>query len=202
MDDKEMLQFVLKIEEIKGRPLHEKMMRRFCGAGHRKHSGWKLEGCDDGQVRYLMGRVGGIKRRLKVGGETRWANLIRVTGLRDMMSGVRKVTEEIRETLKRGMDKGEDANKMIRMVFSNTNWSCHSQEGANPFIVTPRSQNDALTSLENLVEHVIAAKQAAVSTMPLQVNTTGNINADMMENRMLYPGHNNMASKVAVANWA
>lgn len=158
MVDKEMLQFVLKISEERGRALCDKLLRRF---GHgKKHSGWRLEGFvvgsrDDEKVRCLTGRVDAIKRRLKTAGEKKWAAGLKTSGLRDMMSGVRKIAEEMRERCRADeqfVENGSDVHRLIRSVFSSTNWSCHSQEGDNPFLVTPDNQNDAVSALERLVD--------------------------------------------------
>lgn len=178
MADKEMLQFVLKISDERGRALCDKLLRRF---GHgKKHSGWKLEGFDprgrdDQKVRFVAMRVEAVKKRLKMMGEKKWAASLKTCSLRDMMSGVRKVAEEMRERCRAGGNSnglGEDANsggacnagfvenggevhRLIRSVFSNTNWSCHSQEGDNPFLVTPDNQNDAVSALERLVHCLV-----------------------------------------------
>lgn len=158
MNDKEMLQLVLKIGEAKGRGLCEKLLRRF---GHgKKHSGWKLEGFnphgrDDQKVKFVTARVEEVKRQLRASGEKKWASSLKTASLRDMMSGVRKVAEEIRERCRGDenyVESGSDIHRLIRAVFSSTNWSCHSQEGDNPFLVTPENQNDAMTALERLVE--------------------------------------------------
>lgn len=162
MNDKEMLQLVLKISEVKGRGLCEKLLRRF---GHgKKHSGWKLEGFnphgrEDQKVKFVTARVEEVKRQLRAAGEKKWASTLKTSSLRDMMSGVRKVAEEMRER-SRGdenyIEAGSEVHRLIRAVFSNTNWSCHSQEGDNPFLVTPENQNDAMTALERLVEVMLA----------------------------------------------
>lgn len=157
MNDKEMLQLVLKIDDAKGRGLCEKLLRRF---GHgKKHSGWKLDGFnphgrDDQKVKFVTARVEEVKRQLRAAGEKKWASTLKTSSLRDMMSGVRKVAEEIRERCRGDenyVEAGSDTHRLIRAVFSNTNWSCHSQEGDNPFLVTPENQNDAMTALEKLV---------------------------------------------------
>lgn len=165
MNDKELLQLVLKITEPKGRALCEKLLRRF---GHgKKHSGWKLDGFnphgrDDQKVKYVTARVELVKRALKAAGEKKWASSLKTNSLRDMMSGVRKVAEEIRERC-RGDENysegGSECHRLIRAVFSNTNWSCHSQEGDSPFLVTPENQNDAMTALEKLVEVMIGKEK-------------------------------------------
>lgn len=143
MSDKELLQLVLKIEEAKGKALCEKLLRRF---GHgKKHSGWKLEGFnphgrDDQKVKFVTARVEEVKRKLKAAGEKKWASSLKTSSLRDMMSGVRKVAEEMRERCRSDADyveNGSEVHRLIRSVFSNTNWSCHSQDGDNPFLVTP-----------------------------------------------------------------
>ncbi len=169
MSDKEVLQLVLKISEAKGRALSEKLVRRF---GHgKKHSGWRLDGFnprgrDDQKVKYVTARVEEVKRTLRAAGERKWAASLKTSSLRDMMSGVRKVAEEIRErhykTDEAKQQAGPEMQRLIRAVFSNTNWSCHSQEGDNPFVVTPENQNDALTALERLVAQALglAATQA------------------------------------------
>lgn len=180
MADKEMLQFVLKISEERGRALCDKLLRRF---GHgKKHSGWKLEGFDprgrdDQKVRFVAMRVEAVKKRLKTMGEKKWAASLKTCSLRDMMSGVRKVAEEMRERCRTGgsgnshhqgeqqqqadgcnagfVENGGEVHRLIRSVFSNTNWSCHSQEGDNPFLVTPDNQNDAVSALERLVQCLV-----------------------------------------------
>lgn len=162
MSDKEVLQLVLKISDVKGRALSEKLVRRF---GHgKKHSGWRLEGFnprgrDDQKVKFVTARVEEAKRQLKGAGERKWAASLKTSSLRDMMSGVRKVAEEIRERHFRTEESkqvaGPEMQRLIRAVFSNTNWSCHSQEGDNPFIVTPDNQNDAMDALERLINQAI-----------------------------------------------
>lgn len=166
MNDKELLQLVLKIDEQKGRALCEKLLRRF-GQG-RKHSGWKLEGFnphgrEELKVKYVTGRVEQVKNMLKAAGEKKWASSLKTSSLRDMMSGVRKVAEEVRERCRKDekyVESGSDVHRLIRAVFSNTNWSCHSQEGDNPFLVTPENQNDAMTALEKLVKIVLRESQS------------------------------------------
>ena len=167
MSDKEVLQLVLKISEAKGRALSEKLVRRF---GHgKKHSGWRLDGFnprgrDDQKVKYVTARVEEVKRTLRAAGERKWAASLKTSSLRDMMSGVRKVAEEIRErhykTEEAKNEAGPEMQRLIRAVFSNTNWSCHSQEGDNPFVVTPENQNDALTALERLVAQALTLATA------------------------------------------
>lgn len=172
MCDKEVLQLVLKLSDARGRALSEKLVRRF---GHgKKHSGWKLEGFnprgrDDQKVKHVTSRVEEVKRRLRAAGERKWAASLKTSSLRDMMSGVRKVAEEMRERGYRAAAGDEEARacvgpetqRLIRAVFSNTNWSCHSQEGDNPFVVTPENQSDAMTALERLVDkHVAAAGES------------------------------------------
>lgn len=187
MNDKELLQLVLKICETQGRSLSDKLMRRF---GHsKKHSGWRLEGFnpqgrDDQKVKYISMRVDGLKKMLRIAGEKKWAATLKMSSLRDMMSGCRKVAEEIRERFKDDCLRRENGNEMhrlIRAVFSTTNWSCHSQEGDNPFLVTPDNQNDAVTALERLVEvaltpapsqHVSLSSLSSSSTSSLPSSTT------------------------------
>lgn len=182
MTDKEVLQLVLKISDAKGRCLSEKLVRRF---GHgKKHSGWRLDGFnprgrEDQKVKYVSARVDAVKRTLRNSGERKWAASLKTSSLRDMMSGVRKVAEEIRERYYKSdhskADPGPDMQRLIRAVFSNTNWSCHSQEGDNPFIVTPDNQNDALTALERLVDQVVARQQNVVQQQ--QMGRAGNSRA-------------------------
>jgi hypothetical protein len=170
MNDKELLQLVLKVSEAKGRALSEKLLRRF---GHgKKHSGWRLEGFnpagrDDQKVKFVSSRVEGIKKLLRSMGEKKWATTLKTSSLRDMMSGVRKVAEEVRERHRddqlRG-PAGAEMHRLIRAVFSSTNWSCHSQEGDNPFLVTPENQNDAVTALERLVEMIVGLAGGAVTS--------------------------------------
>ena len=167
MNDKELLQLVLKIDEQNGRALCEKLLRRF---GHgKKHSGWKLEGFnpkgrDDQKVKYVVSRVEEVKKALRLAGEKKWAASLKTTSLRDMMSGVRKVAEEMRERCRaennQASDMGSEVHRLIRSVFSNTNWSCHSQEGDNPFLVTPDNQNEAVTAIERLVELLLGNIQS------------------------------------------
>jgi hypothetical protein len=174
MNDKELLQLVLKISDVKGKALSEKLLRRF---GHgKKHSGWRLEGfgagfgaaataaaADDDKVRLVAARVETLKKVLRAAGERKWAASLKTTSLRDMMSGVRKVAEEVRERHRDDQLRGEagpEMHRLIRSVFSSTNWSCHSQEGDNPFLVTPENQNDAVTALERLVDVVIQIAQS------------------------------------------
>lgn len=168
MNDKELLQLVLKIEEAKGKALCEKLLRRF---GHgKKHSGWKLEGFnphgrEDQKVKYVTARVEEVKRKLKAAGEKKWATSLKTSSLRDMMSGVRKVAEEVRERCRGDesfVQDGSEVYRLIRNVFSNTNWSCHSQDGDNPFLVTPDNQNEAMESLEKLVEIMLASNCCGV----------------------------------------
>lgn len=170
MNDKEVLQLVLKIDEIRGKALCEKLLRRF---GHgKKHSGWKLEGFnphgrEDQKVKFVTARVEEVKRKLRAAGEKKWAASLKTSSLRDMMSGVRKVAEEVRERCREGesfAENGSEVHRMIRNVFSNTNWSCHSQEGDNPFLVTPENQNEAMTSLEKLVQLMLAPKCMPVAS--------------------------------------
>lgn len=166
MADKEVLQLVLKLSESRGRGLCDKLLRRF---GHaKKHSGWRLEGFaeggrqrDDAHVREVANRVEVIRRRLRTAGEKKWAATLKTSGLRDMMSGVRKVAEEMRERCRadvRYVDStASEPHRLIRAVFSNTNWSCHSHEGDNPFLVTPDNQSEAVTALERLVDCMVDA---------------------------------------------
>lgn len=170
MNDKEILQMVLKIDEQKGKALCEKLLRRF---GHgKKHSGWKLQGFDprgrdDQKVKYILARVEIVKRQLKLNGEKKWSSTLKTCSLRDMMSGVRKVAEEIRERCRSDenyVEQGSDIHRLIRNIFSNTNWSCHSQEGDNPFLVTPQNQNEALASLEKLVDAMLNKQEQTPST--------------------------------------
>lgn len=169
MNDKELLQLVLKISDPRGRALCEKLLRRF---GHgKKHSGWKLEGFfphgrEDQKVKYVTARVEEVKRALKATGEKKWAASLKTSSLRDMMSGVRKVAEEIRERCRSDdsyVESGSEIHRLIRAVFSNTNWSCHSQEGDNPFLVTPENQNDAMTALEKLITIMLAKTKENVT---------------------------------------
>eukprot|EP00178_Gracilaria_changii_P020802 TRINITY_DN608_c0_g1_i1.p1 TRINITY_DN608_c0_g1~~TRINITY_DN608_c0_g1_i1.p1 ORF type:complete len:491 (-),score=70.56 TRINITY_DN608_c0_g1_i1:377-1768(-) len=179
MSDKELLQLVLKIPEVQGRALCEKLLRRF---GHaKKHSGWRLQGFDprgreDQKVKFVSARVDQVKRTLKAAGEKKWASTLKTSSLRDMMSGVRKVAEEVRERCRANERYGatatdggsQEVHRLIRAIFSNTNWSCHSQEGDNPFLVTPENQNDAMTALEKLVHIVVMCnqdKQAGMSNV-------------------------------------
>ncbi|CAN8064306.1 unnamed protein product, partial [Agarophyton chilense] len=179
MSDKELLQLVLKIPEPQGRALCEKLLRRF---GHaKKHSGWRLQGFDprgrdDQKIKFVTTRVEHVKRALKGAGEKKWASTLKTSSLRDMMSGVRKVAEEVRERSRADERYGasatdggsQEVHRLIRAIFSNTNWSCHSQEGDNPFLVTPENQNDAMTALEKLVHIVVMCnqdKQAALSNV-------------------------------------
>lgn len=157
MSDKEMLQLVLKMDEERGRSLCDKLLRRF---GHgKKHSGWKLEGFsqskDDACLKEVSTRVDRVKRRLRGAGEKKWAASLKTCSLRDMMSGVRKVAEEMRERCRLDdryvENSASEIHRLIRSVFSNTNWSCHSMDGDNPFLVTPDNQLDALAALERLV---------------------------------------------------
>ncbi|KAI0566860.1 hypothetical protein FGB62_5g031 [Gracilaria domingensis] len=170
MNDKELLQLVLKIPEAQGRALCEKLLRRF---GHaKKHSGWRLQGFDprgrdDQKIKFVSARVDQVKRALKAAGEKKWASTLKTSSLRDMMSGVRKVAEEVRERCRADERYGatatdggsQEVHRLIRAIFSNTNWSCHSQEGDNPFLVTPENQNDAMTALEKLVHIVVICNQ-------------------------------------------
>ncbi len=159
MTDKEMLQLVLKLSDARGRALSEKLARRF-GYG-KKNSGWCLVGFDlyngeEQKANFLSDGVEEIKRRLREAGEGKWASILKTLSLRDMMSGVRKVTEEIRERIykngKYHSEMGFETQRLIRVVFSNANWSCHSHEGDNPFVVTPENQIEAVTALGRLVE--------------------------------------------------
>lgn len=177
MNDKELLQLVLKISENQGRALSDKLMRRF---GHsKKHSGWRLEGFnpqgrDDQKVKYVSVRVDGLKKLLRVAGEKKWAATLKTSSLRDMMSGCRKVAEEIRERYRDDQlrkDGGNEMHRLIRAVFSSTNWSCHSQEGDNPFLVTPENQNDAVTALERLIEIIVHAN-ASHQTLLSSISST------------------------------
>lgn len=168
MNDKELLQLVLKIDEVKGKALCEKLLRRF---GHgKKHSGWKLDGFnphgrEDQKVKFVTARVDEVKRLLKAAGEKKWATTLKTSSLRDMMSGVRKVAEEVRERCRgdeKFVENGSEVHRLIRNVFSNTNWSCHSQDGDNPFLVTPDNQNEAMNSLEKLVQIMLTRAPNAV----------------------------------------
>lgn len=161
MCEKEMLQLVLKMDEERGRSLCDKLLRRF---GHsKKHSGWKLErftqSKDDVYLKEVCVRVDSVKRRLRNAGEKKWAASLKMSTLRDMMSGVRKVAEEMRERCRSEIgyeeNGGSEIHRLIRGVFSNTNWSCHSMEGDNPFLVTPENQLDALCFLERLVDIIV-----------------------------------------------
>ncbi|PXF42469.1 hypothetical protein BWQ96_07807 [Gracilariopsis chorda] len=182
MSDKELLQLVLKMPEAQGRALCEKLLRRF---GHaKKHSGWKLQGFDprgreEQKVRFVTARVEQVKRSLKAAGEKKWACTLKTSSLRDMMSGVRKVAEEVRERCRAderygasGSDGGsQEVQRLIRAIFSNTNWSCHSQEGDNPFLVTPENQNDAMSALEKLVHIVVRSHSNNDSNHAAGANT-------------------------------
>lgn len=181
MSDKEMLQLVLKMDEDRGRSLCDKLLRRF---GHgKKHSGWKLEGFsqlkDDATLKEVSSRVDRVKRRLKGAGEKKWAASLKTCSLRDMMGGVRKVAEEMRERCRlddRYVENGaSEIHRLIRSVFSNTNWSCHSMEGDNPFLVTPDNQHDALGALERLVAIVVEAQSHPFQSGVQQDVGSGNV---------------------------
>lgn len=195
MNDKELLQLVLKISDVKGKALSEKLLRRF---GHgKKHSGWRLEGFNahgrgDQKVKFVSARVETLKKVLRATGEKKWASSLKTSSLRDMMSGVRKVAEEVRERHRDDQLRGEagpEMHRLIRSVFQSTNWSCHSQEGDNPFLVTPENQNDAVTALERLVEVVIALAQGGTVGAGPGPQPTDMSYMSQHHNRGMHPHH-------------
>lgn len=169
MQDKELLQLVLRLSDVRGRALSEKLARRF-GFG-RKHAGWRLDGFGPNPAQVepgLAAAVDGIRVTLRSKGERKWAAILKTLALRDMISGVRKVTEEIRERLlRRTPELAVDTQRLIRTVFSNANWSCHSHEGDNPFVVTPNNQADAVAALAKLTQKLGTSEDPGACHSPV-----------------------------------
>lgn len=100
LDDREMVQAVLRMPENTASSLLQKLQRR--AAGSKRNNGWVLEGMtrrpDDPVFGALAMRVGFVKADLRVRGHAKLSSLLKITTLRDMMNSVRKVAEEVRES--------------------------------------------------------------------------------------------------------
>lgn len=158
LDDREMVQAVLRMPEPMALSLLQKLQRRI--AGSKRNNGWVLEGMsrrpDDPVFCGLAARVAAVKHRLRLGGHAKLSSLLKTTTLRDMMNSVRKVAEEVRETGRGaaaaaagGMGGGGGGlhmmaagsggggggggpsgsmQSLVRGIFTNTNWSMHAEE--------------------------------------------------------------------------
>lgn len=163
LEGDDILQLLQNIS-LEKRQLVRSMIVRVNGNGgpasavQKRHCGWRLEGFvpngrEEQKVKFLTARVDGLKHLLRDADQKSLSTILKTSSLRDMMSSARKLAEELRE---RGrvdnVSRGAEVHRLVRAVCAGTNWSCHSEEGDNPFLVTPENQNDAITSLTRLVE--------------------------------------------------